>query len=477
MKRLLLLCGVVLVLTALSVGLLDAQSDDVEQWYFGVSVEEEVGALSAFNLHGDQRVLIDGGVNVGFSVRLGPQLALAVLEVDGERGIYRLTPDEATPLIPTFEMDEALIPVIYLAYHHPYLVGTPSGGAESPFLLFDLESNTIDRLSGLGWSYAGVEPKFSADGRVLRYLTWDPTEYDSYFDALWTLWERDLETGQERALHQLADVFIGAHSDRYGERWLHSQKDSETDIRTYTFYYADGSSEVLAEIHEEDDQPTTKYLLYDDRLLEYATPCELNCQMVFTPLEGGEPVILNLPVITYDSFLPFSWVDAEHLAIRLDEEVWLLGSDDTFTLLGFTTTSIFGGFRFSPDGRFVVVADARNHPEHYRVWDLHTQSVVVEEEIQPMIAVGFREGGTLVINTPPARHNTALYRYRDGITFQLPNSDQGSYVAVSPGGNVLYHQQEATEERPAGIYLYDPEAETLTFLAELSPIALYQYGT
>jgi hypothetical protein len=480
MRRLLLILSVLLtVLIAPVTPQLEAQDGETpgETWYFATAWGDTNSALTAFTLDGESRVLFAEGVSPrpDGSWRLGPQLALAVLRVNDVPGLYQMTPDEARRLRPTFEAgnEEDWLPTFPISAYPPYVVMavTPRPPA-SPALLVNLETGTFDLLTGHA-DVLRAPPVFSADGRYLRYVSWDFEANSDWQTAPWTLWERELATGSERPVHTLTNANLSLAHDRYGEGWMNVSTDPDRKIQTYTYSYLDGTQETLAEFNLSDQSSLAVYRLFDDHLLVFDPFCETACKMSFHPLAGGDLMQFVLPEQDF-AFGPLRWIDATRLLAAGQETIWLMNSDGTTQVLGYwSPMSVFVSRDAiaSPDGRWVLVINDVEDPTHYSIVDTLTGTAVATGEMEVGAMVWYRDGGFLATNNQ--MRNFMLYRDVDQTVVWLPEVEKGQYLDVQPDGMVLYAQFVETDTRDPGLYRYDPAADTFTFLFDLmDPIAL-----
>ena len=298
-------------------GSLTAQ-EPAEQWQFGW--ENESGLFAAYNPAGTVNPLLT--IDPDFPPkgwRLTADRALAVLSVQGITGLYLLMPDTIQQILPTQDAAALLAQATTLAgWQEPYAVLVAEDGAFGTGLLINFAENRVVPLSGEvltpidNW-------RFSADGQFLRYLS--RVDRDSLD---WSLWERSLATGEERALHTLTSAFPTIHADRTGERWIYRTLQTESRSLIHTVVFADGTSQILAQEAVADPITTfTGYQLHLDGLLVFNAPCSVDCRIEQRPLAGGSPKNYALSNIISPQVQPLVQLD-DNLLLVLIENTYLL---------------------------------------------------------------------------------------------------------------------------------------------------------
>jgi hypothetical protein len=470
-----LLVGIILCATPSILAQEEDNEIEFEKWYFA-TLWVGKGPLVAFTVDGDATILIEEEIDSGRvdSWRFDQQSGLALLYVNGKEGLYHLTAQEAILLQLPPQIDDAdgLSHFIPIANSGPYVViATDPTSPAAPAMLINLETNNINLLNG-NVSKFRPAPAFSEDGKYLRYISWDPEEYEDYRDAPWTIWERDLISGEEQAAHNVTDAFGSIAADHYGENWLYRINDHDAELITYTVYHPDGSSEVFAEIETVDNRIAVVYNIYKNHMFSFDPQCETDCQVTFSPLNGGDSRIITVPDLEYP-FRPLSWFGDSHLIALVDRELWFLGEDGTSELIGFwSPRQLFSEEIVSPDGRFVLALfSPDNDSDKFLVWDSQTQSVVVEGEMQVGALITYFDHGFLATNG--RMENFAYYNYADEKLIWLPEVQAGGrYVDVLPDGRLLYLQLRTSQQREVGVYVYDPNTDTFTFINEYANLIL-----
>jgi hypothetical protein len=470
-----LLAGIILYTTSSFLAQEEDNEIELEKWYFA-TLWIGHGPLVAFTVDGDAAILIEEEIDSGRvdSWRYDQQSGLALISINGEEGLYHLTPQEAILLQRPPQIDDAdgVSHFIRIANSGPYVViATDPTSPAAPAMLINLETNNINLLNG-NVSKFWPAPAFSEDGKYLRYISWNPEEYENYRDAPWTIWERDLISGEEQAAHNVTDAYGSIAAGHYGENWLYRINDHDAELITYTVYHPDGSSEVFAEIETVDNRPAVVYNIYKNHMFAFDPQCETDCQVTFSPLNGGDSLTVTVPEFEYP-FRPQSLVEDSHLIALVNRGLWFLGKDGTSELIGFwVLNQVFSEEIISPDGRFVLAINSPdNDANKFLVWDSQTQSLVVEGEMQVGALITYFDHGFLASNG--GMRNFAYYNYADDTLLWLPEVEAGGrYVDVLPDGRLLYLQHGTSEQREIGVYVYDPNTDTYTFISEHSNLIL-----
>ncbi len=440
-----------------------ATNADGPTWRFAYNP----GSLIAFSLDGTVKVLREAVNNIGNPCfQVGPQNALFRWDDGSDKSWLRLTPDAAYSLMIPADLvkfsDEIWEMV---AYSDPYailLVPTdptsmiPAGVG----LLVNVETGTTERLVGEArrdsWE---TITRFSADGRYLRYASQEVSA-----TGMWTLWERTLASGEERAIYTW-DKRPDLQPDRYGERWLpRSDLQSETGIELYSLLSLDGTSSVIAELPQ--DEGMTVRMLGNAWIKYPRSTCEPDCPFQVYLLAGGDPITFVAP--EYDKgpgIKPLAWVDESHLLVQLLDEIWFLSSDGSSELIGYLTPTMTDPL--SPDGRWMLVTNDREDTEHYRIWDNQTQGYVLEGEHDQDFGVFYSREGFVVVENALDWSQIVVYSFADGVVFR-PSFDGGGLTTaeVFPSNEVLYRPSKDDENLPSGLYRYHLETDTYDLLVE-----------
>lgn len=448
---------IALVVTLTGTGV--SAQEDVEEWRFAFMR----GSIAAYNLKGEMNVVLEVDEIIS-GARLGPQAALVEVVVDDTTAIYKLTPDSAEPLVFDFDLEALEHPLETLTLVSPD--GTHavlfSSYSLAPAALVNLETNTGELLTDLI-----LHPqnccRFSADGAFLRYPSGKISE-----DEVWTLWERDLATGEERAIHEYTRA-VPLTPDRYGEYWLYSAGlNADTQTWSYTLVQADGTTETIDEF-----PATQEYAIYwtimSDVMVAYNAACGEDCTVEVHPLPEGEPVTYSMPS-TEEHLVPLYRSDAGLLTWHQMAELWFLPAGDSEAeLIGFSPM----GLRYEIGNRWVVVADAPDSTK-FKVWDNLNQTFVMEDESagdRMFSSLYENEAGFLLVDLSAAGAPTYLYREGAGEVIKLPD---GRYFELLADGSVLGWGEVETEgELASGIYRYDPDTGESTLLVEeMAPLLL-----
>ena len=454
----------------LGVSVAVAQSDEMaERWFYYANVND---GITAYNLAGENRVLIESGAGRFRPLfELDGQRWLATIEMDGVSGLFILTPDGPVQLNAPMDINFFSGPVVARSGSHLVILESPTFGRR-PAALIDLDAQAVEPLTGLIW-YTGYDftPTFSADGNLLRYFSaasMDETE--------WTLWERDLSTGDERALHTITYDSQGGPlliPDEFGERWLLREIDRENDRFVHTLLFSDGSTEVISDTPRDE----VHFLhLVENYVVDYDFLCEADCTLVIWSLDGGDPVNYPLPdrllqqtlgVLRHDE------VDGSIFVVAGDE-YWHLDPDGTSQFLGYRNviqTQAFPKPHLGIQGvdrQWVVTADSEDEATVMRIWDVDGPELLLEADIEdvPFSSVRYQETGMLIdINGRIPNFIHMALQYDDGSITTLPTI-RGNYAQLLPDGTVTRFESPAETDVP-GIYLYDPATEERSLLLEL----------
>lgn len=442
------------------------QPASLETWYFGW--DNESGQLVAYTPTGTVNPLLTIDLDVqpqGW--RLAPDRALALLAVGGIPNLYILTPQGAQPM--TAADDAAAFLTFSLrvaARQDPYLVLMAETGAFGVGLLVDQTVNTLSLLSGE--VYTTLDNwRFSADGALLRYLSRESRDSND-----WTLWERTLATGTERALYTFASPYPTIQADRTGDHWVYRDLRPDSRVLVHTVIFADGAAQALAEEAVGDPITTfTAFQFFGDDLLVYTAPCSAACQIERRPLAGGTPQTFALSAIKSPAITPLAQVNETRLLVLIEDELWLLDSAAAGTRLGTYSAVTFATPSHnlvSPDSQWLLALDT---PTTYRLWYLPTSVIALEGEVNQAALAQFASSGVLISQFTP--RSTVFYRFADGQRFDLPHNSNDFYAEALPDGTLLYVQADENAPQSAGVYLYSPDSGTTTLLvANLFPLVL-----
>ncbi|NDJ77017.1 MAG: hypothetical protein GYB65_12245, partial [Chloroflexi bacterium] len=416
-----------------------------------------------------------------FCLQTGPQSALYQFKGNDETGqpaeVVLFTPDGELTFDVTPAAREMLgLPWTYVTHHRSLAVlaaemgpsednGIPFGGA----VLVNLDARTVDALAGTNDLYYGWESnvRFSEDGRYLRYASETEDE--------WTLWERDLQTGQERAVY--AD-YPGT-GDRYGENWLSFRRVEVGDdyVTRYVQVTLDGNETILASITDDDAVKTT-IRMEPDGLISYDRNClsdpgnEMGCTLEYTPFDGSDPLVYMLPgdvaardssprlfPLLYDTHLLIELHIREDESSRRYTEYWLLESDGAALFLGYNG-------RVLADGRIVMaserIAEEDDETWPYRIWDTdamaYTAAVVGTPDYGApgLEVVEFYNGIVFIEDLSDWR--SSVYRFADQSAFSLPLGWYPVFHLLPDGTTFVLDRN--------GLYHYDPATDTITPLLD-----------
>jgi hypothetical protein len=301
--------------------------------------------------------------------------------------------------------------------------------------------------------------RFSADGTRLRYLSRQDRDSQE-----WSIWERDLASGDERGIHAFASPFPVIQASGTGDQWLYRTLQDNQMI--YTVVLSDGSSQVLAQVPVNNPaDPMTVYQLYRDNLLIYTAPCLNACTIESRPLAGGSAVVFNL------SSIPAPQVEPLAIGVVfIQDSFWRLDAAGVLFLgryQGGTFTQSPAEL-VSPDGTWVTATDDAGN---IQVRSVQTGNAGLSIPAAPRVRVRYGTNGILLTSEEPTR--THLYRFSDGLTAELPHNGGDFYTEVLPDGTIFYVLTAPSGERPAGIYRYNPADSAFILVAQdLFPLEL-----
>ena len=430
----------------------------VETWYFG----QVRGDLVAYTAAGTQQPVAPdfGELRAGWRFDEHTALFLSTDSADVTH-LYRATQDEATEIAVPGDPDLTNLRVV-LDRSGDYAllwVRTP-GQFPSMGILVNVPAGTAEVLT----DRVAREARF--DGSVLRYIS-----VDEEFN--WSLIERDLSSGEERAIHSFsteANVLPFISANVNGSRWVYAMGVNRVFVSTLV--NADGTTEVL---EGGTPEQATAWMLFDEALLSYPILCQTDCLLTmhegetrteFTLPEGSP----NIAVLAHPT--PESLVIAREgnalLKLAVGAEPFSLGEYNPVSML------IGSDNLLSPDKRYLFsVIESENSVQETRflVTNLVSGNNVFAGAGATATQVQWFERGFVV--TLYGRDTTATAYYYEGqASLDLPNRDAGTYFDILPDGTLLYAlNRDEPAIGAAGIYRYTPADESYTLLVESARIA------
>jgi hypothetical protein len=403
---------------------------------------------------------------------LNDQAAIAFVNVNGKFGLYHLTFKTTKRLAPPADLPSGQLEpggwvLIKGGEDYAALLRVGSIPANDGLLL-NLKAGKIEVLTGQVYNVGRGWPKFSKDGRYLRYLSRVGDEGD---ETVWTLWQRKLDSGEERSLATVTGLLPSLSSDSFGDSWLLIQSGRNQPMIT-TLVNAAGQRRVIA---EESGAERQWRLLQQNDIFAYQPDCQADCILRAMPIpdgparafplpndETGKPVLVNYLTGVADNRL---------LLFTSGAGVWLAGVDSSPKRVGYWSPQKLTlpiDQLVSPDGRWVLILD--DEKTNWQVWDNMRQKYVAQGDPNRQYAIVgiqyYNQG--FVVNENLQRF--WLYRYADGATVTLPG-ERRIYFDVLPDAHVLYAEYDSNAER--GIYRYDPTADKAARLVPDSrPIVL-----
>lgn len=433
-------------------------AQEQQETFYGIRGDQFI----SYTLDGTQTVLL-GGVNPQAPRLLKtdlPEQPLLVAEVDGTIGLYlvgSVQRPQAITLPEGFVMED--MNWVILSHHHPYyLLQSSLGVPESLGLLVNidtLEAQTLGKILFFNKESAA----FSEDGTKLRYGS---RESDS--NNTWHLVERDLISGDENIFYTVDDFYPVFSFDSFGDHWLFSQSDRDTQIYTTYLIHPD---RTITEIAQEDQGSQQFRIIWNDQLYLSPARCETDCPIKITPFDPSSsdtgfaftaPAIETLPV-------PLAMPDANRLLIIDSGNYWLLNTDGTAKSLGiYNAATIYTPRVLSDDQRWLMslTTDEEGEPAGYKVWDLQKDTAVIEGELPVGLNVVFDDEGIVVWEYQDTQK---VYRFSDGQTFTLDIGRRETLFTLANAQIGLVSVSKDSKIGAAGIYAYDLDAKTYTLLA------------
>lgn len=433
-----------------------AQETGETVWYFAASETQ----LIAYSLDGQANVLLedakwDRPIRRGF--RLSSDRALLLVENDDGTVPLLATANDVS-VIGTEPLPDSFI---LHSWHAPYLIFTNDPSQSSAGWIIDTESLTVSALTGFNALRLPTQHmiRFMPDGQTLRYFS--QTEDD--FEAPGTLWERNLVTGKENALYTAEGRFSFVASTTDGQGWwfVYPAEDGQADITTFG-----NTPEIVTPAFQE----RRGYLLpYADVLVEVNFQCEADCPVELTSIYDRETTSYTLPVQA--GFPTVRHIYENGILVDVSgENIWFLEPGNAASYLGewsSTNLATSGMIYASLDWRWVVgIEESDNTTWTYRVQEMPQIEVVMMDTAEQFVIVLF---GPDAVMTQNFTDNTyTLYNATTGEMVSLPNAAEIGirYGEILPDGRLLVEQIRDSEERAAGLYVYDPATETYTLLIE-----------
>jgi len=444
-----------------------AQDVDDVTWYW--AWRESDGALLAYNVNGDVNTLLTG-INFYTWSRVNPQLAIGVIGTDESYGVYKLTPDQA---IRVSEEIEGAPPTGVGFYDYRIIALSESYVLLDIGLdgwLIDLETNTTTILD---FSFLGLgsEPqfrcaptfhcvRFSRDGQTLRYIG---SPDSSVENAIWSLYERVLSSGEEQVIYAYVNPEPDAqffsttcNPDLYGERWLceeYFQFDS-SELRGFWLLSSDGRTRTVAENTELVYR--WNVFLSNDALFVVDEACQSECFIQVWPSEDEEPLLFSGD--GRGSAPPSYLLEGDRLLLYNRSGIYsLVQMDGTALPLG-TLFCCELTHTESPDGHWIVTMQ-----ENVHVWNLMIEEIEFELEPLFVTSVNYQELGFII---------SALGRYTQWINlysgqhYEIARREYGWFFAIPTEDYLLYEQSYAVHSLTQGIYRYNLEDEEFELIVE-----------
>jgi hypothetical protein len=430
------------------------RAQEPETWYFAAS--EDSGQIVAYTASGQSNVLVESGFyHLERAFRITSDMILAVIAIKGEPGLYKLAPDSIKAI--QLPKDAKIGPVTAGAMRPPYVILLSSNIPAGPAAIVNIEKNTFRLLNGDVYNLSQEVP-ISEDGKLLRYFSRSAPD-----SKMWVLRERNLESNLERDIYTVnGEIPIVSH-DRYGDRWFYSQREQGQTLPKFFWILNDGTTQPVENVS------TPIRNIFRDWFFSIDPLCTGNCTVEFTPLVGGDSLKFSLPDVN-GSVVPIAAGSQNNFVVIVNgSALWYLYGDGTTQELGlWEPISVFTPptLTVSRDARWVLALEGTEKPLRYRVWDSVTREFVVERQLTKGVAlqINYGSGGFLV--TEVGENRQFLYLDSPHLTKELTTEGNNLYFDILPDGTLLYAQLNKDQNRDAGIYRYDPVADSYQLLVK-----------
>lgn len=422
-----------------------AQSDAETVWYWATTPEGWV----AYTLDGRMNLLLADSTLIEGSFggsRLTNQTAL----LGGQDEYYYATSEtiKAFPHTSVFEYMTAS------EYRYPFLLRWATETPEIGGAVLNVETGETQELRDTLMIYPS--PRFLPDGHTLRYVSFERPVNPSVYNT--TLWERDLVTGEEKALLRFENTgqpFVV--TDLNGENWWVAL-DLDTELQQFgrVETYGDNINPDFTDLVRQASGMTI-----DDSYFSYDRNCVANCEINVYPLGriGIDSFTYQLPpsvsgpgsihLFPDDSLLYYGWRGGS------SGPIWLLETNGNNIQLGWFDPYVMGRLEYSEDGRWAAALEPlENGGYQYVLWYLPRREKVFAAQLErPQAAF---QGDTVLIYEQ--NHEYAVYWRGANQAVDLRNFPSNAFYIVGDEGKLLYEALEG------GIYLFDPKTYTSTLL-------------
>jgi hypothetical protein len=454
--------GLLALIIGIAPAAVDAQTGD-GLWYF--AGDRTTGELTVFTYAGDGAVTVQQTVTLDETVswldgwRLTRDMALIRGFGADQNQLHLLvvTPDGASPvMLPPEPISFAF--GSFAAYRHPYyVIHANLGRYDVDAVLLNVETLTAEILPGKQ-TYR-MPPRIAADGTTLRYFAHNADR------DIWTLYERELATGETRTVGSLpgdADAIV-AIPDRYGDRWIHRIPEAGAQ-GGYDALNIDGTVTELLRFPADD--PLALDVL-GDHIATWGTNCAANCLLELSPLAGGDSRLYPLPSVTLNAvlLLPNGLIVIRDTG---DNSAWLLTEDVEPLALGFFN-GVIGTFErhIAPNARLLMTSMADAAEGLQRVWDLERRTLLVEESYISLAPFHIRMAETALIMQFQVEggFDVIAVRYSDASVlrwFHASETTGINYNTLLPDGAAIFRRFGDADG--AATVHYDPATGTETVL-------------
>jgi hypothetical protein len=426
------------------------------QWFYGL--DAGYFEVFAYTLDGQKNIVwsVTGSFSPFFQF---PDQSLLVFITywDDTVGFIHLSPTGSQPI--DFDTNREWQPIAQTE-RYGLIATTPF---PEDMVIYDSQTRTFERLPR-NFDSRNTNARFSADGAYLRYYN-DPEE----MGHRWSIMERHLESGEERIVFSVDQdtskiAYVRPVPDEYGDRWIWTWSESETDIRQTDLIHIDGSVSTLIDSTTE---ASAFFSMQDHQLVESPVNCADECILTIHRLDET-PITVQSSFLEMDSL---NIIDDTGVLAGRDGHFWLLTKDAPPQYLGFKP-SHYPSMSFqtvSPDYQWITLLGREEDPVSILIWDLANRRLAARFEHADgqdinLETIYYRPNG-LVFETY-APYTALWFDYQTAQLTPLPYPDEEyrHYFELLPDNTfLLFTMQRNGEPGLREAYgLYDPATDTLS---------------